>query len=126
MFPDSVWDEFLAAFNIQSATLVHQSAMDIGRRVYCANGHVYKVVARQNETTRYLRTQDLAGEFSILRSCGGIPGVPSAIAHYETSEFEVLIVQWLPGEPLANLHISSFRHIVYLKLLAELLLKQAP
>jgi serine/threonine protein kinase len=121
----SVWDEFLTAFNIESATLLRQSTDDPFRRVYLVRCYscVYKIVALRYETSSHLREQYLAGEFSILEHCAGIPGVPSAIAHYKRGEFEVLVMDRLPGEPLADLHPSWLQLFIILTKLAVILVR---
>jgi len=118
-----IWDEFLSAFNLNSATLLHQSTVDPFRRVYLANNRIYKVVALRHETSSHLREQHLAGEFSILERCADIPGVPPAIAHYKTDEFEVLVTGMLPGEPLAYLHPSWLRLFIIMTKLAIILVR---
>jgi serine/threonine protein kinase len=123
MFPDSVWNEFLAAFNVESATLLWQSTIDSFRRVYLANGCVYKVVVLQYEVSSHFRVHTLAGEFSILRYCSGIQGVPSPIAHHKTDDFEVLVLERLPGERLTNLTVGWFRLLIILTKLGIILFR---
>jgi len=118
-----IWGEFLSAFNIESSTLLRQSIIDPFRRVYLVNSYVYKVVALQFETTSHLREQSLAEEFSILEHCAGIPGVPPATAHYKTNEFEVLVMERLPGETLANLHTSWLQLFIILIKLTIILVR---
>jgi len=117
-----IWRECLSALDIESATLLWQSTIDPFRRVYAANGCIYKVVALQHEITGNLRAQNLAGESAILRHCGGITGVPSVIAYHKSDEFEVLVLERLPGELLDKLDVSWPRLLVNLTKLAAILL----
>jgi predicted Ser/Thr protein kinase len=118
-----IWGEFLSAFNVESATLLWQSTIDPFRRVYLANGYVYKVVALQFETSSYLRAHNLTGEFTVLQDCCGITGVPSPIAHHKTDDFEVLVLECLPGEPLVDINITWLQLLMILARLGIILLK---
>ena len=118
-----IWGEFLSAFNVESATLLGQSTVDPFRRVYLVNGYVYKVVALQYDTSGHLRAHDLAGEFTVLQDCCGITGVPSPIAHHKTDDFEVLVLECLPGERLADITITWLQLLMILARLGILLLK---
>lgn len=118
-----LWDKCFAEFNLESATLLWQSPHDPFRRVYLANGCVYKAIALQHENASRCYAQNLAGEFSILRDCKGIPGVPSVISHHENDEFGVLIMERLPGEPLSNLTINGLQLFLILVKLSVILFR---
>lgn len=120
---EQLWCECVDAFNIESGILLHQSTLDPFRRVYVANGYIYKVVALQYEITSNFRAQNLAGEFAILKRCTGIKGVPSATAHHKTDEFEILVMERLPGEPLTNLSVGWLRLLIILAKLGIILLR---
>ena len=112
MLADSNWEEILSAFGILSAELISESLIDPGRRVYYSKGLVYKLVFIKNEISSHMRSQDLAGEFSILKKCKGMKGVPSAIYYKKTNEFEAIIFKYIPGDSLSNLQISSYRFFI--------------
>lgn len=120
---EELWCKCLAAFNIESATLLSQSTHDPFRRVYVLDENIYKVVARQRETSSGRRQQDLAGEFDILRHCAGVKGVPSATAHLKTEEFEAIVMERLPGKRFNSLKISLPRLILSLTRLSVILFK---
>jgi predicted Ser/Thr protein kinase len=110
-------------FNIESATLLAHSSCDPFRRTYVASDHIYKVVDLQHETTSNLRVQDLAGEYAILKDVEGIQGIPSAVAHFRTDRFEVLVMKRIHGNSLSKLHIGWARLLSILAKLSVILLK---
>lgn len=120
---EQLWCECLASFNIDSAIFLSQSTVDLFRRVYVANGYIYKIVVLQHETSKNIRASDLAGEFAILKYCAAIPSVPLPIAHYQNDGFEALVMKHVPGQPLATLDISWIRFFLILAKLSIILLK---
>lgn len=120
---DQVWRKCLSGLHLDSADLLWQSPLDAFRRVYVANGRVYKIVGLEHETSGNLRAQDLAGEFAILKRCVGVSGVPSPIAYNKTREFEVLVMTRVPGEALANLDLSWLRMSFIMAKLSVILLR---
>jgi len=117
------WGDCLGMLKIESATLLWQSPWDAFRRTYVANGHIYKVVALQHEISGNLRAQDLAGEFAIIKDCEGIRGIPSAIEHLRTDQFEVLVMKDVRGKPLATLNVHWVRLLGILAKLCIIVLK---
>ena len=120
---EELWRKCRVLLNAPSGTLLYQSLNFQFRRIYATNNIVYKLVDLKYDASGIFRKQDLAGEFSILRNCTGIPGVPSAIAHHRTNDFEVIVMERLPGEPLSNLTVGWFRLIIILVKLGIILLR---
>ena len=120
---EQLWCDCLGELEIESATLLWQSPWDAFRRTYVANGCIYKVVALQHEISGNLRAQDLAGEFAILKDCEGIKGIPSAIEHLQTEQFEVLVMKDIRGKPLATLNVHWARLLGILAKLCITVLK---
>jgi len=120
---EQLWRECLDSFNIDSAIMLSQSTFDPFRRVYVADGLIYKVVVLRYEISKNLRVCDLAAEFAILKYCAAIPGVPLPITHYQNDEFEALVMKRLPGQPLDTLDISWMRLFLILVKLSIILLK---
>jgi len=120
---EELWSKCRVLLNIPSGTLLWQSPNFPFRRVYVANNIVCKVVDLKCDASGSLREQDFAGEFSILKHCAGIPGVPSVIVHHKTDEFEVIVMNRFPGEPLSNLTIGWFRLFIILAKLGIILLR---
>lgn len=119
----TLWQQCQTLFNIESGTLLWESRNFLFRKVYVANDLVYKVVDLRYDPTISLRAQDLAGEFSILKLCAEVAGVPSPIAYHKTDEFEVIVMKRLPGEPLSNLTVGCFRLFIILAKLGIILLR---
>ncbi len=118
-----LWQQCQTLFNIESGTLLWESHNFLFRKVYVANDLVYKVVDLRYDPSISLRAQDLAGEFSILKLCAEVSGVPSPIAYHKTGEFEVIVMKRLPGEPLSNLTVGWFRLFIILAKLGIILLR---
>jgi len=115
--------ECLSVLDIGSAAFLHQSNVDPFRQVYFHNGYIYKLVLLQYETSGSLRAQDFAGEFSILQHCLGIPGVPSPVALYQNDQFKSLVMECVPGEPLAEINFSWLRLFLILTKLGIILIR---
>jgi len=118
-----LWQQCQTLFNIESGTLLWESRNFLFRKVYVADNLVYKVVDLSYDPSISLRAQDLAGEFSILKLCAEVAGVPSPIAYRKTDEFEVIVMKRLPGEPLSNLTVGWFRMFIILAKLGIILLR---
>lgn len=117
------WEECLNFFDIQTGILLHQSEYDAYRRVYLANGNIYKVVASRQQSTGHLRAQNLAGEYAILRQCAGVKSIPSALAYHQTGEYEVLVESRLPGVRADELEIGWLKLLSILGRLSVILVR---
>jgi len=103
---DQSWQDCLSCLDIRTGILLHQSEYDAYRRVYLANGNIYKVVASKHQSTGALRAQSLAGEYAILRRCADVKGIPSALAYQKTGEYEALVESRMAGVRAADLEIG--------------------
>ena len=120
-----LWMKCISTYRLESATLIAESPLDKFRRTYCLNNYIYKVVISKFETSSHLRVNDIEAEYIILKEIGDIPGIPSAIAHYRTGEFQVLVIERLPGKLLANLQISWLRLLSVLAKLSIIIFRLA-
>ncbi len=120
---EQLWHQCKLLLNVEQGTLLWQNPKFQFRRVYATARSVYKVIDLKYDASGIFREQNLAGEFSILKHCAGITGIPSPIAHHKTDEFEVLVMERLPGELLSNLTVGWFRLIMILSKLAIILIR---
>lgn len=120
---EQLWHQCELLLNIEQGTLLWQSPNFQFRRVYGTARSIYKVVDLKYDASGVFRAQNLAGEFSILKHCVGITGIPLPIAHHKADGFEVLVMERLPGELLSNLTVGWFRLIRILSKLAIILLR---
>jgi hypothetical protein len=82
-------------------------ALDPARTSGAADDRFYKVVAGQPPGPR--RQQDGRGEFEMLRRCCGVVGVPAALELVEDERRHILVLQRVPGRPLADLELGWLR-----------------
>lgn len=120
---EQLWNECLAFFKIESATLLSQSIHDAFRRVYTLNDNIYKLVIRSHETSSSLRCQDFAGEYAILKHCTGIEGVPSVVDYFSNNRFEKIVMKRIHGKPLNTLEINWVRLSLIIVKLSVILFK---
>lgn len=118
-----LWKECLSAFNLESATLLSQSTHDPFRRVYCKNNRIYKLVILNREISSSLRSQDLAGEYEILKHCRGIKGVPPVFEHISKNGYEAIIMEHIHGKPLNSLNLNFIQLFPILAKLSLILFK---
>jgi serine/threonine protein kinase len=113
-----IWDECLKELELSSATMLAQSASDPFRRTYLWDGNVYKLAILDLSTTGYLRNNDLFKEHKILSHCSGIRGIPLPINYIRKRNFECLVTEKLPGNPLGSVKTSWFHvFLVFVKLI---------
>jgi len=120
-----LWIKCISTYDLESATLINESSLDKFRRTYCLNDYIYKLVISKFETSSYLRVNDIEAEYNILKEIDNIPGIPSAIIHYKTEEFQVLVMKRLPGELLADLQIGWLRLLTILAKLSIIIFRLA-
>lgn len=120
---NELWHKCRMVLNLPSGTLLWQSPEFQFRKVYAVNNIVCKVVDLKYDASISFRQNDLAEEFSILKSCAGIAGVPSPIEHHKTDEFEVIVMNRLPGEKISNLDMGWFRFFIIMAKLGIVVLR---
>src|ERR1700733_3590424 len=92
------WDSALQTLGIAEAEILPATWNDPGRRVYLAQGRVYKIVFAAESSTSLLRRQTLSGERDVLTALNGVRGVPSVYSFRSLGAFEALEMQAVEGE----------------------------
>ncbi len=65
----------------------------------------------RKDTTAHIRINDFRTEYEILKKCADVINIPRALHYAKTSEFEILILDYLPGLQLQHLRLT-FRQTV--------------
>lgn len=97
---ESAWTEALDALGLSDTRLLSSSCYDPGRRTYVRGGAVYKMVLTGSEASSARRAHDLRGEYEVLKSVSGLPGVPEALEWKKVGDAEFLSIVRLDGRPL--------------------------
>lgn len=95
-----LWLSIIKEVGINTAELLSNSYFDPGRRVYAGDKYVYKIVLLEHEKTSRTRSQDMQGEYRILKDCAGIKGIPAAIQFQHNNDYEMLVSERLDGVPV--------------------------
>lgn len=98
------WNSCLSDIGISDSALVAESTLDPYRRTYKKDGRVYKIVILGGQVTSHLRVQDLSGEYEILSVSAGIRGVPCPRSYSRSGDYEVLVLDEMPGASLSLMH----------------------
>lgn len=104
---ESLWVAVIQKTGLNTAELISSNFFDPARRIYATDEHIYKIILSNHEATKQLRNQDLLGEFTILKNCTGIPGIPTAIRWQRDSDFEMLVVERMEGIPAKHIGIMK-------------------
>lgn len=119
------WAKCLSALGLAEHPPISVSPIDASRRVYACGDRICKVVLTSYDASSSCRANDASAEFSILRRCGGVPGVPRALEHVAGDGFDALILERLPGKELDDLRLGTFGFAGTLFRLSILILRLA-
>lgn len=103
------WEKVLQELTPDRYTLelISESNHDPYRRVYSDDKYCYKIVLK-GEVTGILRVNTLEQEYSILKKCNDISGVPEALKYSKNNNAEVLVMQLLHGKKQMNRNHRPF------------------
>ena len=122
---DTEWRSRLAECGLGGAELVEPSRLDPYRRVYRADGRLWKVVLPDLELTSFLRQHDLQGEYAVLDGLSGVKGIPGVHRLISTDRVIAIEMDELPGTSLRDLDISAVRAAAILGRVSALVVRLA-
>ena len=123
--PGDRWAKALNALGLADAEFLRASQFDSARRAYRVGQQVAKVVLLPDETTSGQRVNDPQGEFAVLKHCGGISGIPGAVAVRSVPDVSALVVTYVPGTPADEVSLPLRKWLVVSFRLSALLARLA-
>lgn len=118
---DRQWRACLDELSLTDATYIAESRLDPARRVYRRDDTIYKIVLVSHEWTSCYRANTPQQEREIIGRCGGVRGVPTVLGSQSTAEYEVTMLEVIPGETLASLDRSFLKDTAQLLRVVRLL-----
>ena len=97
----ATWERFTLCRLGPSARLVSISRFSRNRRIYRVEQKIAKV--RKSGFEKEKRANDLAGEYSILKSLKGVSGICQEPEYYKEDEWEILSYDRASGQSFENL-----------------------
>ena len=117
------WEELQVRLGLRASDLLHASRLDRGRRVYCHEDKIFKVVALLEQETHRERNNDLCSEFRILQHASSVSGIPQAREFFRLGGYEILIMEKIDAHPLDQCRLTVCRWLCVFVRLAILLLR---
>jgi len=112
---ETIFLEVLSRIGIKTdAMLMSESTLDAGRRVYKAKERIYKIILRHYESTSAYRHQKPEGEYKILASLSGCPGVPQEVSFLKHDDYYVVSYKYFEGSRLNLMEYNIWGFVKFL------------
>ena len=118
---ENIWLKYITAINLEDGILLSQSRAF--RRTYLLRNKVFKIVITKFDRNNILRSQDIPGEYRILKKCYRVNGIPKPYKYYKTETFDVLIMEAFDGELLSDIQLNLKRSGILILRLSLILIK---
>jgi len=116
----NICDNFLQMSGLK---LIYESHLDPSRKTYLFDDIVIKSSKIDEDSSKYLRANNLEQEYKILKNCSGIRGIPQALYYSKSNNYEIILLTFMQGVQLEYLKLNLFQFISILWKLFKLLLK---
>jgi serine/threonine protein kinase len=104
-----------------SAVPFAQDIYDPARRAFLHQGRVAKLALRRYESRG--RSQSLQGEYELLQRCKDVRGVPRPLEYRQTTDIEILELEFIEGRLLSELALGWITRAKRLLQLAAVLIQ---